>query len=57
VNDPRADAVLERAHTRLQQQSAKIHRRRDAALVPRNVPYHREIMAAWVTAQAQHGAA
>jgi hypothetical protein len=35
VNDPRADAVLERAHTRLQQQSAKIHRRRDAALVPR----------------------
>ena len=57
VNDPRADAVLERTHTRLQQQSAKITDDAMRRSFLANVPYHREIMAAWVTAQAQHGAA
>ena len=57
VNDPRADAVLERTHTRLQQQSAKITDDAMWRSFLANVPYHREIMAAWVTAQAQHGAA
>jgi hypothetical protein len=47
ANDPRADAVLERAHIRLQEQAAKISDEAMQNSFLHNVPYHREIVAAW----------
>ena len=47
ANDPRARAVLERAHAQLQEQAAKISDETMRRLFLENVPYHREIVAAW----------
>ena len=47
MSDPRADAMLERAHTAMQERAATIH---DDALrrsFLENVPHHREIVEAW----------
>jgi adenylate cyclase len=52
ANDPRADAVLERAHAQLQEQATKITDEAMRRSFLENVPYHREIVAAWA---AMHG--
>ena len=47
ANDPRAYAVLERAHAQLQEQAARITDEAMRHAFLHNVPYHREIAAAW----------
>jgi hypothetical protein len=47
ANDPRADAVLERTHARLQEQAAKMVDAEMRRAFLHNVPYHREIVTAW----------
>jgi tetratricopeptide (TPR) repeat protein len=47
ANDPRAHAVLERAHARLLEQAAKISDEAMRHSFLHNVPYHREIATAW----------
>jgi hypothetical protein len=46
-NDPRADATLERTHTRLQEQAAKIVDAEMRRVFLEHVPSHREIVATW----------
>jgi len=52
ASDPRAADVLETAYTTLQQQAAKITDEVMRRSFLEHVPYHREIVAAWATAQA-----
>jgi hypothetical protein len=52
ANDPRAHTVLERAHARLQEQAAKITDLMMRRSFLENVPYHREIAAAWAATQS-----
>jgi hypothetical protein len=47
ANDPRARDVLERAHAKLQEQATKITDEAMRRSFLENVPYHREIVAAW----------
>ena len=56
ANDPRAAHVLATAHATLQAQAAKITDMAMRRSFLENVPYHREIVAAWAEAQARHGA-
>jgi len=50
LGDPRATGVLESAHQRLQARAAKIPDVRLRHSFLENVPYHREIVAAWAEA-------
>jgi hypothetical protein len=47
AGDPRATKVLETAHATLQQRAAKIPDEAMRRSFLENVPYHREIVAAW----------
>jgi adenylate cyclase len=52
ANDLRAASVLEMAHVKLQERAAKIGDETMRNSYLHNVPYHREIVAAWAAAQS-----
>jgi hypothetical protein len=57
AHDPRATGVLQMAHTAFQERMSKLPDESARRMFLQNVPWHREIVAAWAAAQALHGAA
>jgi hypothetical protein len=53
AGDPRADGILSTAYTLLHEQAGKITDETMRRSFLENVPYHREIVAAWAAAQAR----
>jgi hypothetical protein len=53
AGDSRASAILETAHTLLQEQAAKIPDQPMRRSFLENVPYHRALVAAWAEVSAQ----
>jgi tetratricopeptide (TPR) repeat protein len=52
AHDPRTPAVLERAHSRLQERATNINDEAMRRMFLHNVPYHRAIVAMWAEAQS-----
>ena len=55
-NDPRAERVLTTGYRLLQERVAKLPEERLRHTYVENVPYHRELVAAWAEMQGQHDA-
>jgi tetratricopeptide (TPR) repeat protein len=53
AGDPRAERVLTTAHTLLQERAAKLPDESTRRMFLQNVPYHREIVAAWAETHVQ----
>ena len=51
TGDPRAATILETAYTMLRERAARISDEANRRSYLENVPYHREIVAAWAEAQ------